>query len=142
MKVTVACMVGVGENLQCEVEVDEVILKQARKGDFQGLDNFLKPAYRVLDARRWELNRRLIQGHQLAQKLPPQVTMALQETLDVLHGRAPTSVESQPTPDQIQADQANIQKELEKLDAMEVKPFQEPPKLTLVPTKGDPGVTA
>jgi hypothetical protein len=143
MKVTVACMVGVGENLQCELEVDDKILLQARKGDYQGLDHFLRPAYRVLDARRWELNKRLIAGHQHAQKLPPAVTMALQETVDILHGRAPATVESQPTPEQIEADQASIQSELAKLDQVEVQPFQEKPILSVVkPSKGEPGVTA
>ena len=49
----------------------------------------LRPYFKLMDDRLWEMNKRIFAGNYLMKKLPPEAQMTIHNLEDVLHGHKP-----------------------------------------------------
>lgn len=87
MKLTIIKVTADGE--QCSIEYniggDEVKAHRAGK---QHLREALAPAFDLIDARLLEMNKRIMAANYLVTKLTPEARFAVNNVMDVLHGRS------------------------------------------------------
>lgn len=101
MKIVINKLVGdLGEQWAIEIPVPSDVLKG--KDPVAAIKAISFPALRAVDDRLLELNMRLLDRNQIAQKLTPEANLALQQTIEVMYGRrvvlqAPEEVGPQPT---------------------------------------------
>lgn len=87
MKLTIIKVTADGEQCSIEYNVsgDEVKLHRAGK---QHLREALAPAFDLIDARLLEMNKRIMAANYLVTKLTPEARFAVNNVMDVLHGRS------------------------------------------------------
>jgi hypothetical protein len=87
MKITVIKVTADGEQLSAEYNVsgDEMKLHKAGK---QHLREALSPLFDLVDARLLEMNKRIMAANYLVTKLSPDARLAVNNVMDVLHGRS------------------------------------------------------
>jgi len=87
VKVTIIKMVADGEQLSVEWPIPTDWIKLHQQGKMHLADS-LRPAFDLIDARLMEMNKRIMAGNYLIQKLPPDAHFAVSNLMDVLHGKA------------------------------------------------------
>jgi hypothetical protein len=94
MKVTVIKVTADGEQLSVEHNFSGDELKLHRAGK-QHLREAFSPGFDLIDARLLEMNKRIMAANYLVQKLSPEARFAVDNVMDILHGRtAGPAVES------------------------------------------------
>ena len=89
MKVSVFRVSAEGEQVNVELHVPDKVLMLAREGHPDALDQYLAPAFRVVDARLIEMNRRIIAAKAVVSQYSPEVRAAVSEVVDIIHGNVP-----------------------------------------------------
>lgn len=86
MKLTIIKVTADGEqcSVECQIGGDELKLHKAGKVH---LREVLSPAFDLLDARLLEMNKRIMAANYLVNKLTPEARLAIDNVMDVLHGR-------------------------------------------------------
>ena len=86
MKVTIIKVSADGEQCSIEYNLGEKALQAHREGR-RHLREELAPAFDLLDARLLEMNKRIMAANYLVQKLPAVARFAVNNVMDVLHGK-------------------------------------------------------
>ena len=144
MRVKFGCMVGVGEQIEVELDLDGNTLSSASNGDTAKLDRFLKPAFYIMDKRRFDLNQRLMATHTMVHKLklPPSVLFQIDQTIKLVYGmispeQAGAGADA-PPPAVVEADKAAIEEALAKLSPEELAAMGTPKPAVLSIVKPEP----
>jgi len=86
MKVGIIKVSADGEQCSIEYNLGEKALQAHREGR-RHLREELAPAFDLLDARLLEMNKRIMASNYLVQKLPAEARFAVNNVMDVLHGK-------------------------------------------------------
>ena len=125
MKVVIHKVSADGEQVSIEVPVDRTVVDQhvAHKTHLRE-SPFIAAAFDLIDARLLEMNKRIMASNVLVRKLPADAQFALNNVLDVLHGKAggPATEEILA---QAKAEAEAQQVEMERLAAEEVNGAQQ-----------------
>lgn len=89
MKVSVFRQTADGEQVNVELQVPDKIRMGAQAGDLASLDAFLLPAFRVVDARLIEMNRRIVAAKAIVATYPAEVRMKVNEVVNIILGNVP-----------------------------------------------------
>lgn len=119
-KIIIAKMAGEGEQWNIELEIPKRVLdpdsKESAATKALRLQAFVDPVVQVMDARMLEMNRRILDAMTYAKTLTPEAQMAVNLVFDIMGGRAQKIAQSQPNPEAVEADKANISAEMAKLN--------------------------
>jgi len=85
-KLMISKVTGDDEQTAVEIEIDFLELPPGARDNLLG---HLRPYYKLMDDRVWEMNKRVIAANYLCKQLPAEAQMAIHNMMDVLHGRKP-----------------------------------------------------